>query len=115
MDRSHRAYITDDGSEMHSRAWITVFYRHVLFREFCYHCKYTIVERRSDFTISDYRGINRNVPQFDNNKDCSLVLVHSDTGKNVFEEVKQYINYEETKLETSIQSQMKKHLESLGV
>lgn len=101
-------YIMDDGTVVHSKRWTNVFYRHVLFRESCYNCKYTTPQRECDFTIADYWGIGRNAPEFDDNKGCSLVLVHSDKAQMVFEAVKPYVHFAETKLATSLQPQLRR-------
>lgn len=100
-------YVLDDGSAMHTKKWTAVFYRHILFREACYHCKYTTPERESDFTIADYWGIGNNAPEFNDNKGCSLVLIHSDKAHTVFEAVKPYVCFAETKLATSMQPQLR--------
>ncbi len=99
-------YSLDDLTEIHSRQWTTCFYRHILFRESCFNCKYTTTERNSDFTIADYWGLEKNAPEFNDNKGCSLVMIHSEKGKTVFNIINKYLNYKETKLESSMQPQM---------
>lgn len=101
-------YNMDDGTVVHTKRWTNVFYRHILFRESCYNCKYTTPQRESDFTIADYWGIGKNAPEFDDDKGCSLVLVHSEKARIVFEEVKPCIQFVKTKLDNSLQPQLRR-------
>ena len=99
-------YVFDDGTVKFARNWTTAFYRHILLRECCHSCKYTTTGRKSDFTIADYWGLEKNAPEFNDNKGCSLVLVHSEKGRNLFKEVGGYINFVETELSQSMQPQL---------
>lgn len=99
-------YVFANGETKYIRKWTNVFYRHILFRESCHSCKYTTVERNSDYTIGDYWGIQNNAPKFDDNKGCSLVLVHTEKGYDIFEKIISYINYSETELLRSMQPQL---------
>ena len=101
-------YVMDDETTIQTKAWTTVFYRHIMFRESCHHCPYTTPQRESDFTIADYWGIGKNAPEFDDNKGCSLVLVHSDKAAQIFEAVIPYIRYTQTNLATSMQPQLRR-------
>ncbi len=99
-------YTTDNGTEFYSKKWCTVFYRHILFRESCYNCKYTTTKRKSDFTIADYWGIGKNVPEFDDNRGCSLVLINSKKAKTIFDKSKVYFEYKKTDINNSLQPQL---------
>ena len=99
-------YTFEDGSTMRSKQWTNIFYRHVLFREACYRCKYTTTERLSDFTIADYWGIGKNAPEYDDNKGCSMVLTHNSKAKNILISLADKVDYKETDLSTSLQPQL---------
>ena len=99
-------YDTDKGDEFYSKNWTNVFYRHILFRESCYSCKYTTTNRKSDFTIADYWGIGKNAPEFDDNRGCSLVLIQSEKARIVFNEIKEYLEFKKTNIEKSLQPQL---------
>ena len=71
-----------------SRDYVNLFYSHYSLRESCYECKYTNLDRVSDITIGDSWGIETHHKEFDDNKGCSLVIVNSIKGKNLFEENK---------------------------
>lgn len=99
------SYTTQSGRVYSGKNWTYMFYKHILIRESCYRCVYTTTERKSDFTIADYWGIGNNVPEFDDNKGTSLVLVHTDKGKRIFERLGT-VKSVATKLENSMQAQM---------
>ena len=101
-------YVSESGKTYHLKNWTDMFYRHVMFRPSCYNCKYTTTGRNSDFTIADYWGIGKNAPRFDDNKGVSLVLVHSDKSRKIFEEIKEYLDIEQTNIKTSMQPQLSK-------
>ena len=85
--------------------WTNAFYAHVMFRESCYNCKYTTPNRKSDFTIADYWGIEKNVPEFDDNKGVSLVLVRTQKAKDIFASLDN-IRAVKTDLKSSLQPQL---------
>lgn len=99
-------YMMSDGNSIIARNWTNVFYRHVLFRESCHFCPYTTTERCCDFTIADYWGIERNIKEFADDRGCSLVLIHTDKGKMLFESVQDIVDYRKTNLQTSMQPQL---------
>ncbi len=100
------SYDLDNGRKITGKNWTNIFYRHVMFRDSCYKCKYTTTERYSDFTIADYWNIGNNAPRFDDNKGVSLVMVHSEKGKMLFKELAESFDFEKTSLKTSMQPQM---------
>lgn len=105
--KSHfESFLMESGTTKITANWTNVFYSHVMFREACYNCKYTTPNRKTDFTIADYWGIENNVPEFDDNKGVSLVLVRGEKGKRIFTEIEDELKIVKTKLETSLQPQL---------
>lgn len=70
-------------------AYFIGFLRDVYLRMSCYSCKYKSLNRASDFTIGDFWGIESFLPETDD-KGISLVLIHSDKGKKIFEEISKF-------------------------
>ena len=56
-------------------------------RSSCYNCSFKTVERQSDITLADFWGIEEVVPEMDDNKGTSLVLIHSEKGKRFVDRV----------------------------
>lgn len=57
-------------------------------RPACYKCAFKEINRPSDITLADFWGINGVVPEMNDDKGTSLVLIHSEKGKKLFEEIK---------------------------
>ena len=89
-------------SQMHK----ILFYSGYILRPACYHCRYTNLHRPSDVTIADYWGIEGTLPDFDDNRGVSLVLVNSDKGLELFERIKSSIIFCETELSDCLQPQL---------
>ena len=99
-------YCMASGKQLHAQQWTNAFYSHVLFRESCYNCKYTTPHRYSDFTIADFWGIENNVPELDDDKGVSLVLIHSSKGQRVFSQMSEFLIFHKTELDNSLQPQL---------
>lgn len=69
------------------------FLKGTTYRECCYACKYANLNRVGDLTIGDYWGIEDTFPEFFDKKGVSCVIVNSEKGKKVFDEVKRQIKY----------------------
>ena len=99
-------YVLADGTQKSERRWTKLFYSCHAFRESCYHCKYTTAQRRTDITIGDYWGIERNAPRFNDHRGVSLVLLHTEKGAEAFRRVRESLDFEPTDLATSMQPQL---------
>lgn len=54
----------------------------------CGSCMYASPERIGDITLGDFWGISEIDPSYNDNKGTSLVMLNSQKGKNIFEEIK---------------------------
>ncbi len=57
-------------------------------RPSCYSCPYTRYERNADLTLGDFWTVRSSVPEMDDDKGTSLVLVHSDKGEALLNSIK---------------------------
>lgn len=64
-------------------------------RPCCYNCEFSSLKRVSDITIGDYWGINENY-NMDDKKGTSLVLINSEKGNDIFNNIKEEYDYVET-------------------
>lgn len=85
-----------------------LFFRNIILRESCYHCRFTNFYRPSDITIADYWGIEKSMADFDDNMGVSLVLVNSLKGMELFENIKNQINYRESNIKDCLQHNLQK-------
>ena len=67
--------------------WYIGFGLNMTFREGCFSCPYTTLERVADFTIADCWRIAASNPEWDDNKGTSLVLVNTDKALAVWKDI----------------------------
>lgn len=70
------------------------------YRRCCYDCKYANLDRIGDITIADYWGIEKVNSKIDAKKGVSAVIVNSNKGQEIFEDIQKYIIAEETSIES---------------
>lgn len=63
------------------------------FRDSCYNCQFTNLNRPSDITIGDCWGIAGNRPDIDDNKGVSLVIINTEKGKFIQENILSNLEY----------------------
>ncbi len=72
-----------------------------IYRESCYTCKYANMNRVGDFTLGDFWGVEAlNIP-FSTENGCSLIVVNSEKGEEIFKNLK--IHYQEVEKNSAIQ------------
>lgn len=89
-----------------SQAYKTIFYSHNALRLSCHNCKYTNTQRCSDITIADYWGIEKTMPDFDDNKGVSLVLINNSRGEKIFNNIKLEFEYRQSNISSCLQPQL---------
>jgi coenzyme F420-reducing hydrogenase beta subunit len=98
------SFIFQDGSKKEFNTYTYLFYRHIMLRPSCSKCHYTNFNRPSDFTLADYWGWEKLSPYFNkDNKGCSLLLINSEKGLEIFEKRKEELDYLATTQELCIQ------------
>lgn len=71
----------------HENPYMRGFVEDLYLRTCCYHCSFKGMHRESDLTLGDYWGISKIHPGFSDDKGVSLVLIHSEKGKQLFQRV----------------------------
>ena len=98
------SFIFDNGIKKQYSVYSCLFNKCILFRPSCAKCPYTNFKRPSDLTLGDFWGWERVSSTFNqDNKGCSLVLVNTEKGKNIFDVVKERLNYIFTTKELCVQ------------
>ena len=62
-----------------------IYSSNLALRPSCYYCKFANLKRPSDITIGDFWGIEKIMPEIDDDKGVSLVLINTSKGKEIFE------------------------------
>lgn len=86
-----------------SEIFKSLFYSHNVLRPSCYHCPYKSTIHPGDITIADYWGIDKAAPGFNDDKGVSLILINNEKGKKIFESVLDNLDYQNCKIEDSMQ------------
>lgn len=71
-------------------------------RPSCYQCRFKAGSSAADITIGDFWGGNEVVPGFGEGGNLSLIYLHSDKGKGVFNFIKEHMKLQWTEYETSV-------------
>ena len=101
--KDHAETLRIGEKEVSSRQLAVLFLGHNTTRSSCFHCPYKRVERYADITIGDFWGIEELDKKFDDNKGVSLLLLHSEMGKHLFEQAVSDLDVEEFPLSNSMQ------------
>lgn len=97
-DRNHGNY--HQGVE--SDSWLRAFFSNICDRPSCYRCHFRKQYRVSDFTIWDCFHVERFSKELDNDKGATRVLVHTDKGRKIFDEIKLDFCYIQTSPEAIV-------------
>lgn len=90
------AYMKEDGKEKSIADYVSIFYSKCALRPSCYECPYATTERKVDLTIGDFWGIDKVMPDFYSPESNSLVLVHTEKGQEIFEKIKDKVEWRES-------------------
>ncbi len=80
-------------------AFMKIFLKNICLRPSCYDCKFKTLNRPSDLTIGDCWGIDNYMPEMDDDKGTSVLLIHSDKGKELFDRIKSKIIFKEGEID----------------
>ena len=90
VEYSGKQYLKDTNKDEYLRLFLSDF----ITNEVCSDCKYTGEERIADITLADFWGYISDKMKYRNKeKGISLVLVNSQSGKVIFNKIKNYITY----------------------
>lgn len=67
--------------------YMKVFLQDLSLRPSCFACHSKGVQRNSDITLADFWGIDKVFPEMSDKKGTSLVILHSDKGRELFKEI----------------------------
>lgn len=95
-----------DGTKKYINSDFDPYYSNFLncntYRESCYNCKFASIKRDSDITLADYWGVLSIHNEFYDEKGVSLILVNSNKGEELINQIKNNINIIKTDLNYAI-------------
>ena len=74
-----------------------LFYSGYILRPSCYECKFTNLNRPSDLTLGDFWGIEKIMPEWDDQIGTSMVIVNTVKGAETLFQIKDVANLRESK------------------
>lgn len=85
-----------------SKIYMKGFLNDIYLRPSCYNCNFKGIERVSDITVADFWGIEKVLPKMDDDKGTSLIVIHSEKGKQLFDELSEKMILNEVNLNEAI-------------
>ncbi|MDD5638816.1 MAG: Coenzyme F420 hydrogenase/dehydrogenase, beta subunit C-terminal domain [Candidatus Pacebacteria bacterium] len=82
--------------------YMIAFLKNICLRPSCYVCQFKDLYGQGDITLGDFWGIENILPNLDDNKGVSLVLVNSDNGKDIFKKIQDKTLYYKVNLDDAI-------------
>lgn len=82
--------------------YMKTFLKNLSLRECCYNCRYKTIKRESDITLADFWGAEHIVGDFVDYMGTSLVLLHSDKARVLFDSIKSDISYKEVNVTNAV-------------
>lgn len=78
--KNHTPYFNEQSNDTYMRGFVN----NLFLRPSCSTCCFKGINRYSDITLGDYWGIWKQYPEFDDNKGASVIIIHTDKGKNMW-------------------------------
>lgn len=82
--------------------YMKIFLSDIALRDSCYDCKFKKKHRISDITLADFWGINDLLPEMNDEKGTSLLIVNSEKGRKLLDNIKDKIKIKEVDFEKAI-------------
>lgn len=80
--------------------YMKLFLHDICLRPSCHECQFKKFPRVSDLTLGDCWGIEKHMPDMDDDKGTSVIVVHTERGKEMLEYIKADIELKEGDLDT---------------
>lgn len=81
--KNGKSYGAKVGEDLYMKAFLS----NACLRPSCYDCAFKGIVRQADLTLADFWGIEKVLPEMDDDKGTSLVLVHSEKGSRLFQQI----------------------------
>lgn len=92
-DHGHmRSFMINDCEyveSLFSDAYCNMYFGNYILRPSCHACQFCTADRNSDFTIGDFWGMEHVRPDLDDGMGTSLVILHTDRARKIWDEIKE--------------------------
>ncbi len=79
-----------------------LFLSNILLKECCYKCPSRNFKSKSDITLGDFWGAEVELPNYDDNKGISAVIINTPKGQKIFSEIENSIQKERVNIDTIV-------------
>lgn len=79
-----------------------LFLSDIALRESCYNCNFKLGNKYSDITLGDFWGVQKYYPEMYNKQGVLAIIVNTEKGQKVFEDISNDLSYKECKLENIV-------------
>lgn len=79
--------------------YMTLFLRNLILRPSCYSCFSKDPNKLADVTLGDFWGIDNVLPQLNDDKGISAIIVNSNKGAHLFDNIKDHLIFEQVSFE----------------
>jgi len=93
---------TEYRQNLRNDLYMRAFLKDVCLRPSCYDCKFKGLNRQSDITLADFWGIQNILPEMDDDKGTSLIIINSEIGRALFDEMKDRMAYQEVDIHEAV-------------
>lgn len=95
------SYDTGDyyASSHYKDVYMNLFLSDVILRPSCYSCQFKDINRASDITLGDAWGIKKIMPEMDDDRGTSLLMVHTEKGEEYVEKLKNKVHFKSIELD----------------
>lgn len=91
-EREENIFYVDD-------PYMKLFLKNFDLRDTCYNCNFKKEKRKSDITVADFWGINNVRPEMNDEKGTSAIIINSQKGRILFDNIKENVEYTKEKIE----------------
>ncbi len=88
--------------------YMRLFLRDICLRPSCYDCRFKTPFSLADITLGDFWGIQKYLPEMDDDKGCSIVVVHTPRGEDALDRIRPSIVIKEAALGEQSQPMIKR-------
>ena len=81
--------------------YMNSFLKNFSLRPSCYDCSFKTFKRPADITLGDFWGIQLTIPEMDDNKGTSLLIIHSLKGKALIDNISDKISIKKVDFDSS--------------
>ena len=89
------AAVVINGKRIPIKKYMKVYYNRCISRPSCHVCPFATTERQVDITIGDFWHLEEKIPDFYDANGTSVILLHTNHGYELFEEIMNSMDYRE--------------------